>query len=198
MRRQDITPGLRYFFKKLEKKSEALAAQALWEEQQQKEVPFDEIEHFIRTLMTQNVFIHTVGVNGKHESLLLGKAMFNINRVVRIHYSTSLDESNQGFLRVRPDEVKQVIIVERMHGYRPKPEQLYVSVNECHVIRFLTNWLLRRVDWEKTKLGNLDVYKAIQEVEKKESEERIAAELEEMQSKELQNVLDKHFGANRN
>ena len=197
MKRNEVTRGLRYFFKKLEKRSDELAEQALLESEKHQEVPFDEVEHFIRSLMTQNIFIHTVGVNGKHESLLLGKAMFNINRVVRIHYSTSFDEANQGYLRVRPDKDEQLIVVERLHGNRPKPELLYASVNECHVMRFLTNWLLRRIDWSKTKIENLDMYRVIREIEQKEYEEKIAAELEEMQSKEIQEMLDKHFSSDR-
>ncbi len=86
--------------------------------------------------MTQNIFIYTVGVNGKRESTILTKAMFSINKVVRIYYSTSFDESQQGFLRLSPDVDQQLILVERLHGFRPKPELLYASKDECHVIRF--------------------------------------------------------------
>lgn len=197
MNRKDVSRGLRYFFKKLEKRSDELSELALAAQQNVRTVPFDEIEYFVRTLMTQNIFIHTVGVNGKPESLLLGKVMFNINKVVRIHYSTSFDEANQGHLRVRPDSNQEVIVVERLHGVRPKPELLYASINECHVIRFLTNWILRRVDWRKTKMENLDLYKTIKHIEQREYEDKIAAELEEMETQEIQQMLNKHFGKGR-
>ncbi|KUJ75990.1 hypothetical protein AVO42_03595 [Thiomicrospira sp. XS5] len=194
MNKMEITPALRYFFKKLERKSEALRQAEILEKDLKKTVPFDEVERFARSIMTQNIFIYTVGVNGKRESTILTKAMFSINKVVRIYYSTSFDEDQQGFLRLRPDIDQQLILVERLHGFRPKPELLYASKDECHVIRFFINWLMRRVDWEKTKIDNLDLYKRFVDVERKELEEAIAAEEAEREHHELQRTLDKHFG----
>ena len=174
MNKIHISPGLRYFFKKMEKKSAEIESLRLLAEENNKVVPFDEVEKFARALMTQNIFIHTVGVNGKHESTILAKAMFSINKVVRLYYSTSFDEYTQGYLRIRPDMNQQMILVERLHGYRPEPEVLYASMDECHVMRFFIGWLLRRIDWEKTKLDNLDLYKRFVEVEREELEAKIA------------------------
>ena len=55
-------------------------------------------------------------------------------------------------------------------------------------------WLLRRIDWEKTKLDNLDLYKRFVEVEREELEAKIAEEEAEREAEELQKTLDKHFG----
>lgn len=194
MNQQDITKGLQYFFKKLEKRSEEIQGLRDAETVNYKPVPFDDVERFARAIMTQNIFIHTVGVNGKRESTILTKAMFSINSVVRLYYSTSFDEARQGYLRIRPCRIQQLVIVERMHGYRPKPEVLYASLDECHVIRFFVNWLLKRIDWEKTKLNNLDLYKQFKEIERQEYEERVASEIAELEAQEIQKTLDKHFG----
>uniref|UniRef100_Q31IT8 Uncharacterized protein n=1 Tax=Hydrogenovibrio crunogenus (strain DSM 25203 / XCL-2) TaxID=317025 RepID=Q31IT8_HYDCU len=193
MNKSEITPALQYFFKKLERKSEEVRQHKLATEDKKEIVPFDEVERFARAIMTQNIFIHTVGVNGKPESTILTKAMFSINKVVRLYYSTSLDEDRQGYLRIHPDRKKQLIVVERLHGFRPKPEILYASLDECHVIRFFVGWLLRRIDWEKTKIDNLDLYKKFVDLERKALEEAIAAEEAEKQEAQLQQTLDKHF-----
>lgn len=194
MKKQEMSKGLKYFFKKLEKKSNEIAESKLAYELGHKEIGFDEVEKFARAIMTQNIFIHTVGMNGKSESTILAKAMFSINKVVRIYYSTSFDESVQGYLRLRPCQEQQLVFVERMHGIRPKPELLYASFDECHVIRFFVNWLAKRIDWNKTKIENLDLYKRFKEVERQEYEERVAAEIAQLQAEELQKTLDKHFG----
>ncbi|MBN2606777.1 MAG: hypothetical protein JXR47_05520 [Thiotrichales bacterium] len=194
MKKQDITKGLKYFFKKLEKKSSELEEERASLVASHRDVPFDQVENFSRALMTQNIFIHTVGVNGKHESTILSKAMFSINKVVRLYYSTSFDESVQGYIRMRPCYQQQLIVVERMHGYRPKPELLYASIDECHVIRFFSNWVVKRIDWSKTKISNLDLYKRFKEVERQEYEEQVAEEIAQLEAMELQKTLDKHFG----
>lgn len=142
--------------------------------------------------MTQNLFIHTVGLNGKHESTIFAKAAFSMNKVVRIYYSTSFDEDETGFLRIRPDKRERKIIVERLHGYRPKPETLYMSADECHVIRFMVRWLMRRIDWSKTKLANLDLYKRFQQEQQLEIEAQIAEAAARQEEEELQRALEKH------
>ncbi|MGC9385738.1 MAG: hypothetical protein ACP5D0_02225 [Hydrogenovibrio sp.] len=196
MTKNDMSPALKYFFKKLERKSEEVRQIHLLEVDEKHEVPFEEVERFARAIMTQNIFIFTVGVNGKRESTILTKAMFSINKVVRLYYSTSFDETQQGFIRLRPDTEQQLILVERLHGLRPRPELLYASKDECHVVRFFTNWLLRRIDWEKTKINNLDLYKRFVDLERKALEEAIAAEEAEREHHELQKTLSKHFGDN--
>ncbi|WP_194073979.1 hypothetical protein [Thiomicrorhabdus aquaedulcis] len=156
------------------------------------EVPFDDVEVFLRQIMTQNIFIHTVGVNGKHESTILAKAVFSMNKVVRLYYSTSFDETQSGFIRIRPDVEQQLIVVERLHGYRSTPEILYASHEQAHVIRYVVRWLLRRIDWSKTKLTNLDLYKRYIEQEQEEYLAKIAQEELARQEAEVAQVIKKH------
>lgn len=197
MKQQKISNGLRYFFKRLEKKSNLLDLRGERSAEQIQEVCFDEVEKFSRSLMTQNIFIHTVGINGKHESTILSKAMFSINKVVRLYYSTTLDEGGQGYLRLRADNLQQLIIVERLHGVRPEPEVIYASLDEFHVIRFFANWIIKRIDWDKTRINHLDLYKDLLVVEQEEHEERIAKELEEIETLKIQTTLNKHFGTEK-
>jgi len=195
MKNIDVSPALQYFFKKLEKKSESLEGERLIAEAQHEEVPFEELEKFFRALKTQNIFIHTVGMSGKSTSTLLEKAIFNLNKVIRVYYSTSFDESVQGFVRIRIDMEQHLILVEKMHGYRPTPEQLYASKDECHVIRFMVRWLMRRIDWDKTKLENLDLYKRFREQEQEALEAALAEEQARIEEEAIQAELEKHFGS---
>ncbi len=187
-----MTPAVKYFFKHLEKKSAQIQEALEHEASLKQALPFDEVEVFFRELMTQNIFIHTVGMNGKHESTILAKAIFSMNKVVRVYYSTSFDENQTGFIRIRPDQHEQKIIVERLHGYRPKAETLYVSADECHVIRFMVRWLMRRIDWDKTKLANLDLYKRFQFERQQEVEAQIAEAAARQEEEEIQRALEKH------
>jgi len=197
MKQEKMSKGLRYFFKKLEKKSGLLDSEKLEQEESVKEVPFDQVERFARALMTQNIFIYTVGMNGKRESTILTKAMFSINKVVRLYYSTTLDEYGQGYLRLSADYNRQLILVERLHGFRPEPELIYASLDENHVIRFFSNWILKRIDWEKTRVNHLELYKELKRIEVEEAEEKLAKLLAERQEAELQTTLDRHFGSKR-
>jgi hypothetical protein len=194
MKEEEITKGLRYFFKRLEKKSGQLYYEEEIRIQRVKKVPFEELEKFVRALMTQNIFIFTVGINGKRESTILNKAMFNTNNVIRLYYSTSLDEFNQGYLLLRADSNKQLVLVERLHGVRPKPEVIYASLDENHVIRFFVNWILRRVDWDKTRIKHLELYKKFKEVEKQEHAQKIANELAKLEELNIKSTFNKHFG----
>ncbi|GKT11937.1 MAG: hypothetical protein ISEC1_P0910 [Thiomicrorhabdus sp.] len=157
--RNAITPVLMYFFKRLEKRTNEIQRAFDAESLANQDPEFDEISVFFRQIMTQNIFIHTVGQNGKRESTILSKAIFSINKVVRIYYSTSFDEENGGFIRIQPDLKQQLIVVERMHGQRASPEFIYGSRDQNHIIRFMIRWLMRRIDWDKTKLANLELYK---------------------------------------
>lgn len=190
----EISPSLQFFFKTLEKRSQALKNAEYLVEQRYREVPFDEVEQFFRAIKSQNIFINTVGVNGKRESTILGKAIFNLNKVVRVYYSVSFDDLQSGFVRVRPDVEAQTIVVERLHGTRPKPEVLYHSADECHVVRFMTRWLLRRIDWNKTKLDNLDLYKRFVEVQREEAEALIHAQIEEEYQAKMNDPLKQRTG----
>ncbi|MDG6774827.1 hypothetical protein QCB45_10830 [Thiomicrorhabdus sp. ZW0627] len=172
--RNSVSPSLRYFFKQLERRSGTLKREEERRQLAVKEVPFEEVEIFFRRIMTQNIFIHTVGLSGRPESTILSKAVFSMDKVVRIYYSTSFDERDSGFVRIKPHNDLQLIIVERVHGYNAKPEILYQAYDECHVIRFIIQWLVRRVDWSKTHLRNLDLYKLYQDQEKQVLEAKIA------------------------
>lgn len=187
-----ISPAVKYFFTQLEKRSDELKYDHVHELELHQDVPFEDIELFLRQIMTQNIFIHTVGVNGKHESTILAKAVFSMNKVVRLYYSTSFDETQSGFIRIRPDVGQQLIVVERLHGFRAEPEVLYASHEQTHVIRYVVRWLLRRIDWSKTKLGNLDLYKRYLENEQAEHEARLAQEALERHEQEVVQVLKKH------
>lgn len=194
MKNAVMTPALKYFFKVLEKKSHSLDESRRVLLESQREVDFDEIERFFRSLKSQNIFIYTVGASGKPVSMLLEKAVFSLNKVIRIYYSTSFDEVEQGYVRVQANISTRMILVERMHGERPVAELLYASHDECHVIRFMVRWLLRRIDWNKTKLENLELYKRYVEDQREEIEARLAQEIAEQEEREIQLALVKHFG----
>ncbi|GAB6071169.1 hypothetical protein JCM30760_22660 [Thiomicrorhabdus hydrogeniphila] len=187
-----VGPAIKYFFRRLEKRSAEIQEELNSEADAHQDVLFEEVEGFFRQIMTQNIFIHTVGLNGKHESTILSKAIFSMNRVVRVYYSTSFDEEQSGFIRIRPDTQEQKIIVERLHGFRPKAETMYSSGDQGHVIRFMIRWLMRRIDWDKTRLGNLDLYKRVLEQRQAEVEEQIAAAAAMQEQEDLQRTLERH------
>ncbi|MBE0493293.1 MAG: hypothetical protein IBX48_03030 [Thiomicrospira sp.] len=174
----DISPAVKFFFKSLERRSDALKNAERLTEIRYKEVPIDEVEQFFRSIKGQNIFINTVGVNGKRESTILAKAIFNLNQVVRVYYSISFDDSQSGFLRIRTDVENQTIAVERIHGLRPRPELLYQSADQLKIVRYMTRWLLRRIDWDKTKLNNLELYKQFVEARREEHEAQLREQIE--------------------
>jgi len=187
-----ISSSASYFIKLLEKRSaeikdahsaELLAAQS---------VPFDEIDLFFKQIMAQNIFINTVGQNGKRESTILAKAIFSMSQIIRIFYSTSFDDENTGFIRIRADNSQKRIVVERLHGVRPKAELLYSSSDQCHVIRFIIRWLMRRVDWDKTKLANLELYRRYHQELQVEAEAKMAAVLAQQESERVQREYEEH------
>lgn len=181
----EVTPALEYFFAVLEKENNRIE-QLEADRPKFEEILIDEIEGFVRSLKTQNIFIHTVGLTGKHESTILAKAIFSLNKLIKIYYSTSFDEQDTGFIRVCGDEEEQQIVVERVHGYRAQPERLYASQDQCHIIRYLTQWILKRVDWEKTKLNSLDIYQAFVSKRQEEIEAEVYDEDHWMESSEVQ------------
>lgn len=174
----DITPAVKFFFKSLERRSDALKNAERLTEIRYQDVPIDEVEQFFRTIKAQNIFINTVGVNGKRESTILAKAIFNLNQIVRVYYSISFDDTQSGFLRIRTDVENQTIVVERIHGLRPRPELLYQSADQLKIVRYMTRWLLRRIDWNKTKLNNLELYKQFVEARREEHEAQLREQIE--------------------
>ncbi len=191
-----ISPSARYFIKLLEKRAAEIQREQEKKSSLSQNISFDEIELFFKQIMSQNIFIYTVGQNGKKESTILAKAIFSMSQVIRIFYSTSFDEENAGFIRIRVDRRMQAIIVERMHGIRPQPELLYSSQDQCHVIRFVIRWIMRRIDWNKTKLVNLELYRRYHQELQKEAEARMnaaLAEKEKEQALKLQKGYEAHI-----
>ena len=187
-----ISPSARYFIKLLEKRSAEIQLEQSTRSQLNQDIQFDEVDLFFKQIMSQNIFIYTVGQNGKKESTILAKAIFSMSQVIRIFYSTSFDDENTGFIRVRADRNQQLIIVERMHGIRPKPELLYCSLDQCHVIRFLIRWIMRRVDWSKTKLVNLELYRRYHQELQEEAEAKMNAALAEQEKERVQQAYEAH------
>ena len=69
---------------------------------------------------------------------------------------------------------------------------LYVSSDECHVVRFMVRWLMRRIDWSKTKLANLDLYKRFQIEQQEEVAAQIAEAAARQEEEALHKALEKH------
>ncbi len=188
-----ISPSARYFIKLLEKRSLEIQQELASKSLASQEVAFEEIDLFFKQIMSQNIFIYTVGQNGKKESTILAKAVFSMSQVIRIFYSTSFDDEQSGFIRIRADRELQLIIVERMHGVRPRPERLYSSLDQCHVIRFLIRWIMRRVDWSKTKLANLELYRRYHQELQKEAEAKMNAALVQQEQERVQREYEAHM-----
>jgi len=187
-----ISPSARYFIKLLEKRSLEIQQELASKSLASKEISFEEVDLFFKQIMSQNIFIYTVGQNGKRESTILAKAIFNMSQVIRVFYSTSFDDEQSGFIRIRADRSLQLIFVERMHGIRPKPEVLYSSLDQCHVIRFLIRWIMRRVDWSKTKLVNLELYRRYHEELQAEAEAKMNAALVLQEQERVQREYEAH------
>ncbi len=188
-----ISPSARYFIKLLEKRSMEIQHELESQSLASQEVHFEEIDLFFKQVMSQNIFIYTVGQNGKRESTILAKAVFSMSQVIRIFYSTSFDDEQSGFIRIRKDQKLQLIIVERMHGIRPKAELLYSSADQCHVIRFLIRWIMRRVDWSKTKLANLELYRRYHQELQVEAEAKVNAALVQQEQERVQREYEAHM-----
>jgi hypothetical protein len=136
-------------------------------------VPFDLVELFVRRLRQQNVFVRILGPNGKYESLLLNKVIFSMSKVVRIYCSVSIRDEDNVFLRIHPDLQRGMIVVEKLQGPHPAPEVIFQHKDQCHIIRFITHWIVARLDWQKTKLSNLDVYKLFVQTRQEQLEQKL-------------------------
>lgn len=184
LKKIEVTPSLEFFFSVLEREDQQRREQQRLLEPSEA-LDIEMVESFVRTLKTQNIFIHTVGLSGKHESTILSKAIFSLNKVIKIYYSTSFDENDTGFLRIRSDELEHRLVIERLHGYRPVAERLYSSTDQCHIIRYITKWLVNRVDWQKTKLSTLDIYDAFLEKRQQDLQDALYEEQTWMENAEM-------------
>ncbi|MBN2646444.1 MAG: hypothetical protein JXR44_01505 [Thiotrichales bacterium] len=171
---QPVASGVDYLFRQMERQEQRNSDRKEQLSVALREVEFAEIERFFRQIKTQNIFLFTVGLNGKPESTILSKAVFSMNHLVKVYYSTSFDESQSGYLRITPDRLTQQILVERIHGMYAEPERLYQSVDQCHVIRWMVKWMMPRMDWHKTKLANLDLYRLFSDQREKQRQEQEA------------------------
>ena len=187
-----LSDPLKYFFRKLEKKNEALEEQKRQQLALEEEVRVNEIEQFMRALKTQNIFITTVGMSGKKESTILAKAVYSLNKVIKIYYSSSFDEDQGGYISIHPCYEDRKIVIERFHGYRPSPERLYESTHQNHIIKFIANWMLKHIDWQKTKLDTLDLYKQYRRAKEHEEELAKVAEQEAHEAAAIAKALEKH------
>jgi len=190
-KKQLIDP-IRYFFRHMERRHFELENQRLLNEHDTDEVVVEDIETFFRAIKTQNIFMFTVGLGGKPESTILSKAIYSLNKVVKVYYSTSFDESCSGYIRIRPDPATQTIVIERMHGYRPVAEFLYRSKKQCQIVRYMVEWIMKRIDWNKTRLENLEMYRQFVEERQILLEQRIVEAEKARQAEILESAMAKH------
>lgn len=167
-------PAVRYFLRRLERaEDQYLVDRFLHEYQTHHEVPFELVDHFVRRIRQQNIFVYMQGPNGKQESLLLTKVLFSMNKVVRLYVSLSMREEDYRFLRIYPNPRTGKITVEQLRDRQAAPQEVFSHRDQCHIIRYLTNWIVAHLDWKKTKLRNLDIYKLFVETRQRQLEQKL-------------------------
>ncbi len=175
-------PALFYFMRRLERAEDQYLTRRFAERiKTHHEVPFELVELFIRRIRQQNIFVYITGPNGKRESLLLNKVLFSMSKVVRLYCSLSLRDEENLYLRMYPDTRSGQILVERFGGAWSDRRVVFRHHDQCHAIRFLTNWIVERLDWQKTKLRNLDIYKLFVQTRQQQLEQQLKALNEEAQ-----------------
>jgi hypothetical protein len=175
-------PALFYFLRRLERAEDQYLAHSFADKiKNHHEVPFDLVELFIRRIRQQNIFVRITGPNGKPESLLLNKVLFSMSKVVRIFCSLSMRDEENVYLRMYPDTRRGVIAVERLVGQWTQPQRIFAHHDQCHAIRFLTNWIVERLDWKKTKLRNLDIYKLFVQTRQEQLQQQLKSLNEQAQ-----------------
>jgi len=175
-------PALFYFLRRLERAEDQYLTRSFAESlKTQHDVPFELVELFVRRVRQQNIFVRVLGPSGKKESLLLNKVIFSMNKVVRIYCSFSLRDEENSYLRMYPNRRKGVITVERLAGAWDAPQVVFEHHDQCHAIRFITNWVVARLDWQKTKLHNLDIYKLFVQTRQQQLAQQLKSLNEEVQ-----------------
>ena len=152
-------PALFYFMRLLERAEDRAMVQQFEQEESHHYVPFELVEKFMRQVRQQNIFVFVPGWSGKAESLLITKVSFAMGGVVRLYEGVSVRDEDNSFLRIYPDPRSGKIVVERLRGPDFVPKQIYAHREQCHIIRLIAHWIIDRIDWEKTRLRNLDLYK---------------------------------------
>ncbi len=175
-------PALFYFLRRLERAEDQYLTRSFAEAvKTHHDVPFELVELFIRRIRQQNIFVRITGPNGKYESLLLNKVLFSMSKVVRLYCSVSLRDEENVYLRMYPNTRKGLITVEKIEGQQRQPKVIFEHHDQCHMIRFLTNWIVSRLDWKKTKLRNLDIYKLFVQTRQEQLEQKLKQLNEEAQ-----------------
>lgn len=175
MKPEDIfSPAIDAFFAKLIHREQAVRRMEAFADALRPQINADEIVHFFRVLKGQNIFIQTIGLTGKLESNILSNVIYNFNDEVRLYYSQSLDDSRSGFIRVCPDIDEGLIAVDNIYGDPLSQYRLYQSPDQKAILKYMIRWLLKRIDWQKTRLDNIDLYHVFRERKQAEAEAEVA------------------------
>ncbi|WP_294948371.1 hypothetical protein [Sulfurivirga sp.] len=179
-RKQEVPeeqPALFYLMRRLERAEDQHLARTFSSyHRTHHEVDTHLLELFIRRIRQQNIFVRIMGPNGKRESLLLSKVLFSMSKVIRLYCSLSVRDEDNVYLRIFPDTRTGLIRVQRLRGGDVlMPEEVFAHADQCHIIRFITRWIVERVDWQKTKLRNLDIYKLFVQTRQEQLEQKLAS-----------------------
>ncbi len=175
MKPEDMfSPAIDAFFEKLIHREQAVRRMEQVVDGLKPQLDASEIVHFFRVLKGQNIFIQAIGLTGKLESNILSNVIYNFNDEVRLYYSQSLDETQSGFIRVSPDLVAGVIAVDNIYGEPLTQLRLYQSLDQKAILKYMIRWLLKRIDWQKTRLDNVDLYHIFIERKQAEAEAEMA------------------------
>lgn len=175
MKPEDIfSPAIDAFFAKLIHREQAVRRMEVFADAVRPQLNSEEIVHFFRVLKGQNIFIQTIGLTGKLESNILSNVIYNFNDEIRLYYSQSLDETQSGFIRVCPDLPEGVIAVDNIYGEPLSQLRLYQSPDQKAILKYMIRWLLKRIDWQKTRLDNIDLYHIFLERKQAEAEAEVA------------------------
>ncbi|AHF02176.1 hypothetical protein THIAE_01000 [Thiomicrospira aerophila AL3] len=175
MKPEDMfSPAIDAFFERLIHREQAVRRMEMVAEAVHPRLDSTEIVHFFRILKGQNIFIQTIGLTGKLESNILSNVVYNFNDEIRLYYSQSLDDSMSGFIRVCPDIAQSVIAVDNIYGEPLSQLRLYQSPDQKAILKYMIRWLLKRIDWNKTRLDNIDLYHIFLERKQAEAEAEVA------------------------
>jgi hypothetical protein len=186
-------PALFYFMRLLERAEDRAMVRKFEQEDSHHFVPFEMVEKFMRQVRQQNIFVFVPGWSSKRESLLITKVSFSMGSVVRLYEGVSVRDEDNSYIRIYPDPKRGKIVVERLRGPDYVPKMIYAHREECHIIRFIAHWIVDRIDWEKTRLRNLDLYKLFVRTR----DERLQRQLRELnEQRQVRNIMGRGRAAN--
>ncbi|SFR62639.1 hypothetical protein [Thiomicrospira sp. ALE5] len=169
-----FSPAVEAFFEKLIHREQAVRRMEKFAASLQPDLDVDELVHFFRVLKSQEIFIQTIGLNGKLVPDVLSNIIYNFNDEVRLYYSQSLDLAEAGYIKICPDYADGLVVVENIYGDPLSRHRLYQSTDQKAVLKYMIRWLLKRIDWDKTRLNNMDLYKIFIERKQAEAEAEMA------------------------